>query len=199
LIRIVVENTSGADMGSPFIDDPKRHRLLESIIPFPDNVRIPGPLPDKETADVLIASYFTNVGQPPLRDEFECLLTYFQTCGLIEILDKASFLDSVEECYIDPPSSSKYFLCRLYLVLAVGLLLAAPVPSSHEEAVIQKQLAAQPERAELFFRSARSMCDPWTGFEDADFWSILALALMTIYMLIVSKRNTAYAYLGKFS
>jgi hypothetical protein len=76
LIRIVVENTSGADMGSPFIDDPKRHRLLESIIPFPENVRIPGPLPDKETADVLIESYFTNVGQP-LRDEFECLLTYF--------------------------------------------------------------------------------------------------------------------------
>ena len=64
LIRIVVENTAGSDMGSPFIDDPKRHRILESIIDFPDNVRLPSPLPDKETADVLIASYFTNVSLP---------------------------------------------------------------------------------------------------------------------------------------
>jgi hypothetical protein len=66
LIRIVVENTAGSDMGSPFIDDPKRHRILESIADFPDNVRIPSPLPDKGTADVLIASYFTNVSQTPL-------------------------------------------------------------------------------------------------------------------------------------
>jgi hypothetical protein len=87
----------------------------------------------------------------------------------------------------------------LYLVLALGLLLAAPVPGSREEAVVQKQLLAQPDRGELFFRSARSMCDPGAGFEDADFWSIQALSLMTIYMLILSKRNTAYAYLGEFT
>ncbi|KAK4243766.1 fungal-specific transcription factor domain-containing protein [Corynascus novoguineensis] len=178
LIRIVVENTAGSDVGSPFIDDPKRHRILESIIDFPDNVPVPCPLPDKETADVLITSYFTN------------------TCGLVEILDKASFLRSVEECYRDPPSSRNDFLCNLYLVLALGLLLAAPAPGSRDEAAVQRQLAAQPNRAELFFRSARSMCDPASGFEDADFWSIQSLALMTIYMLIHSKRNRAYAYLG---
>jgi hypothetical protein len=117
---------------------------------------------------------------------------------LIEILDRVSFLRSVEECYNDPPSSRNDFLCNLYLVLALGLLLAAPPQGSREEAVVQKQLVAQPDRAELFFRSARSMCDPGAGFEDADFWSIQSLALMTIYMLIVSKRNRAYAYLGKF-
>lgn len=89
-------------------------------------------------------------------------------------------------------------MCHLFLVLALGLLLAAPAPASREAEVIQMQRSAQPDRAELFFRSARSMCDPGAGFEDADFWSIQALALMTIYMLIVSKRNTAYAYLGKF-
>ncbi|KAL2181787.1 fungal-specific transcription factor domain-containing protein [Thermothelomyces heterothallicus CBS 202.75] len=178
LTRIIIENTAGSDIGSPFIDDPKRHRILESIIDFPDDVRIPSPLPDKETADVLIASYFTN------------------TCGLVEILDKASFLRSVEECYRDPPSSGNDFLCNLYLVLAIGLLLATPPPGSHEELVVQRQLAAQPNRAELFFRSARSMCDPAAGFEDADFWSIQSLALMTIYMLVNSKRNRAYAYLG---
>jgi len=178
LIRIVVENTAGSDMGSPFIDDPKRHRILESIIDFPDDVRVPSPLPDKETADVLIASYFTN------------------TCGLVEILDRTSFLRSVEECYKDPPSSRNDLLSNLYLVLALGLLLAAPSPGSREETVVQRQLTAQPNRAELFFRSARSMCDPAAGFEDADFWSIQSLALMTVYMLIHSKRNRAYAYLG---
>lgn len=62
--------------------------------------------------------------------------------------------------------------------------------------MIQKQLSAQPDRAELFFRSAKSMCDPGAGFEDADFWSIQALSMMTLYMLVISKRNTAYAYLG---
>lgn len=117
---------------------------------------------------------------------------------MIEILDRASFLRSVEECYNDPPSARNDFLCNLYLVLALGLLLAAPAPGSREEVVVQKQLAAQPDRAELFFRSARSMCDPGAGFEDADFWSIQSLSLMTIYMLIVSKRNRAYAYLGRF-
>jgi len=63
--------------------------------------------------------------------------------------------------------------------------------------IIQKQLSAKENRAELFFRSARSMCDPDSGFEDADFWSVQALSLMTVYMLAVSKRNRAYAYLGK--
>ncbi|KAL2019666.1 hypothetical protein VTK56DRAFT_9285 [Thermocarpiscus australiensis] len=178
LIRIIVENTAGSDMGSPFIDDPKRHRIMENIIPFPENTRIPAPLPDKETADVLIESYFTN------------------TCGLIEVFDRMSFLQSVEECYDDPPSASNQFLCHLFLVLALGLLLAAPTTGSREEAVVQKQLSAQPDRAELYFRSARSMGDPGAGFEDAGFWSIQALSLMTVYMLIVSKRNTAYAYLG---
>ncbi|KAL2258128.1 hypothetical protein VTK26DRAFT_8686 [Humicola hyalothermophila] len=178
LIRIIVENTGCKEMGSPFIDDPKRHHILENIIEFPANVHLPAQLPDRETAEILIESYFTN------------------TCGLIEIFDKASFLQSVEACYSDPPSAGNYFLCHLFLVLALGLLLAAPASGSREELVIQKQLSARPDRAELFFRSARTMCDPGYGFEDADFWSIQALSMMTVYMLIVSKRNTAYAYLG---
>lgn len=62
--------------------------------------------------------------------------------------------------------------------------------------IIHKLLAAKMDRAELFFRSARSMCDRDSGFEDADFWSVQALSLMTVYMLAVSKRNRAYAYLG---
>lgn len=197
LIRIIVENTAGSEMGSPFIDDPKRHRIMENIIKFPENTRIPCPLPDQETARVLIESYFTNVSCPrPGHWMAPLLIHSAQTCGLIEIFDKRRFLQRVDTCYRDPPSSERYFLCHLFLVLALGLLLATPRPGSPEDEMIQKQLAAVPDRAELFFRSAKSMCDPGAGFEDADFWSIQALSLMTIYMLVVSKRNTAYAYLG---
>jgi len=178
LIRIIVENTAGTDMGSPFINDPKRHRILESIIDFPDNAKVPSILPDKQTADILIESYFIN------------------TCGLIEVFDRKAFIDGVESVYRDPLSAGNYFLCHLFLVLALGLLLAAPTPGSRQELIIQKLLSAKMDRAELFFRSARSMCDPDSGFEDADFWSVQALSLMTVDMLAVSKRNRAYAYLG---
>ncbi|KAK4639569.1 hypothetical protein QC761_709450 [Podospora bellae-mahoneyi] len=178
LIRIIVESTSGTEMGSPFIDDPKRHRIQETIIDFPENTRVPTLLPDQETTHVLIASYFTN------------------TCGIVEVFDRKQFMQSVEACYRDPPSANNYFLCHLFLVLALGLLFAAPTPGSREEHVINKQLSARPDRAELYFRSARTMCDPGAGFEDADFWSVQALSLMTLYMLTIPKRNTAYAYLG---
>lgn len=115
---------------------------------------------------------------------------------MIEVFDKNGFLRDVESCYRDPPSSSKFFLCHFFLVQALGLLLAAPAPGTRQEVLIQRQLSAKPDRAELFFRTARTMCDPGAGFEDADFWSVQALSLMTLYMLIISKRNTAYAYLG---
>ncbi|KAK3380179.1 fungal-specific transcription factor domain-containing protein [Lasiosphaeria ovina] len=178
LIRIIVENTAGAEIAAPFIEDPKRFSIMENIIKFPENTRIPSFLPDKETTDILVESYFTN------------------TCGLMEVFDKTAFINSVNACYKDQLLATNFFLCHLYLVLALGLLFATPIPGSREEIVIQKQLASKLDRAELFFRSARSMSDPGAGFEDADFWSIQALSLMTVYMLAVSKRNTAYAYLG---
>jgi hypothetical protein len=48
-------------MGSPFINDPKRHFILEHIIEFPENIKVPSILPDKQTTDVLLESYFINV------------------------------------------------------------------------------------------------------------------------------------------
>ena len=48
-------------MGSPFINDPKRHRILENIIDFPDNMKVPSILPDKQTTDILLESYFIHV------------------------------------------------------------------------------------------------------------------------------------------
>ncbi|KAK3340414.1 fungal-specific transcription factor domain-containing protein [Neurospora tetraspora] len=151
---------------------------MENIIDFPENTKLPCFLPDRETAQVLVESYFTN------------------TRGLIEVFDKSSFCESVGMIYADPLSASTYSTCHLFLVLALGLLLSAPQPGSREDEIIKKLYGAKQDMAELFFRSAKSMCDPEYGFEDADFWSIQALCLMTVYMLTVSKRNTAYAYLG---
>lgn len=106
-------------------------------------------------------------------------------------------METIDSCYGDPLSTSNYFLCHLFLVLALGLVLSAPIPGSREEEVIRRLQDAKLDRAEHFFRSAKSMCNPVTGFEDADFWSVQALSLMALYMLAVSKRNTAYAYLGQ--
>ena len=63
--------------------------------------------------------------------------------------------------------------------------------------IIKKLRSMQFDQAELFFRSAKCLSDPLTGFEDADFWSVQALVLMSVYMLAVSKRNASYAYHGR--
>lgn len=84
--------------------------------------------------------------------------------------------------------------------------MAAPKPGTPEERIIQKLLGevfigkdGKPypvDRAELFYLDAKHLSDP-SGFEDAGFWSIQALTLMSVYMLAVSRRNAAYAYAGK--
>lgn len=74
--------------------------------------------------------------------------------------------------------------------------MATPVPGSEEDTIIQKLQDGQTDRAELFFKSAKCLGDPTSGFEDADFWSVQALLLMAVYMLTKTKRNAAYAYHG---
>ncbi|KAJ8132351.1 hypothetical protein O1611_g1267 [Lasiodiplodia mahajangana] len=174
-IRMIVENISGP---SDFTIDPRRHMIMENAISLPPESRPTGVLPDQRTANILISSFFTN------------------TAGVIEVFNKHAFLKSVDECYKDPLCVSPSLLCLLYLVFAIGLVMAAPFPGSDEAAVIDKLRSERTNRAESFFRSAKSLADPVSGFEDADFWSIQALLLMSIYMLAISKRNAAYAYYG---
>ena len=64
LIRIIVENVSGQ---SKFTMDPRRHRIMENTITLPPNIRPLQLLPDCQTAEILIESYFTNVCQPKIR------------------------------------------------------------------------------------------------------------------------------------
>ena len=104
---------------------------------------------------------------------------------------------TLETCYTDPLSVDPSWLCLLYLTFAIGLVMASPVPGTREYAVIQKLRSEQVDRAEIFYSDAKNLSDPSAGFEDAGFWSIQALTLMSVYMLAVSKRNAAYALYGK--
>ena len=88
------------------------------------------------------------------------------------------------------------WLCLLHLVFAIGLVMATPMMGTPEAAIIDKLRNDSIDRAEVFYWNAKNLSDPSTGFEDAGFWSVQALTLMTVYMLAVSKRNAAFAYFG---
>ena len=124
-------------------------------------------------------------------------LISIQTNGLIELFHRKSFLNNLEKCYTDPLNIDPSWLCLLYLTFAIGLVMATPTPSTPEDVIIQKLRADPVNRAEVFYSDAKNLCDPSAGFEDAGFWSIQALTLMSVYMLAVTKRNAAYAYHGR--
>lgn len=119
-----------------------------------------------------------------------------QTQGLLEVFDRASFYSTLEASYSDPLNIDPAWLCLLNLVLAIGLVLASFAAGTEEAAVINKLRADPIDRAEIFYLNAKNLSDPITGFEEAGFWSIQALLLMTVYMLAVSKRNAAFALFG---
>lgn len=54
---MIIENVAGP---SPFTSDPSRHSIVEPTI-MPPPLRNTHLLPDKQTANVLVQSYFTNV------------------------------------------------------------------------------------------------------------------------------------------
>ncbi|KAI2469250.1 fungal-specific transcription factor domain-containing protein [Annulohypoxylon bovei var. microspora] len=172
---MIVESVSGQ---SNFTLDPQRHHILENNIPLPHDIKPTGVLPNKKTADILVDSFFTN------------------TSGLVEVLNKKDFLRSVDECYREPLNTNQPLLCILNLVFAIGLAIARPLGETDEAAVIRNLHSESTNRAEVFFRNAKNIYDPVSGFEDADFWSIQALLLMSLYMLVVSKRNASYIYYG---
>ncbi|CAM1505393.1 Fc.00g110300.m01.CDS01 [Cosmosporella sp. VM-42] len=175
LIRMWVDNIAG---DSSFTTDPSRHRIMEATITIPYSSQPPQLLPNKQTADVLVQSYFTN------------------THGLVDIFDRKSFRRKLESCYMDPLEMKPSDLCMIYLVLAIGLVMATPGQNSPEHVLIARLRSQPVDRAEVLFRSAKCLGDPLSGFEDGDLWSVQALSLMSVYMLAVTKRSAAYAYCG---
>lgn len=61
LIRMIVETRTGPNT---FTMDPNRHKIMESSITLPPKMtRTPQLLPDRETARVLVDSFFTHVSR----------------------------------------------------------------------------------------------------------------------------------------
>lgn len=102
----------------------------------------------------------------------------------------------MDECYKDPLNTNQPSLCILNLVFAIGLAIARPMRGTEEAAIIRNLHSEPTSRAELFYRNAEGIFNPVSGFEDADFWSVQALLLMSLYKLVVSKRNASYFYYG---
>ncbi|KAI0180480.1 fungal-specific transcription factor domain-containing protein [Hypoxylon sp. FL1284] len=175
LIRMIVSSVAG---DSEFTQDIERHNIVENTIQLAHGVKPTGVLPDRNTANVLIESFFVN------------------TSGFIEVFHKDDFLQAVEEFYNKPLSASQEDLCKLHLVFAIGLAMACPLQGTEAGAVIQTLQSERINRAELFYLTAIEIYGPATGFEDADFWSVQALLLMSLYLLAVSRRNASYIRLG---
>lgn len=100
---------------------------------------------------------------------------------------------SLNEPFIAKPK----LLCLMYLTFAIGLILATPEQGSKKEAIVKSLRQSGFDVAENFFRNTRRLVDPLAIQENADFWSVQILCLMSIYMLSISRRNAAYSYLGK--
>ncbi len=112
------------------------------------------------------------------------------------MFDEKAFLEMVDKCYSDPLTIDHIFLCHLNLVFAIGLSFATPESGTREADVIASLRAKYPDQSEVFFLNAKSINNPIIGLEDADLWSIQALLLMALYMLLKTKRNPAFAYIG---
>lgn len=172
LIRMMVESTIGP---STFTTDPGRHRLTENELHSQDKAHMTHLLPDKQTTHVLVNAFFVNV-------------------NLVQVFDERAFYENLEKCYSSPLFVDPSWLCLLNLVLAIGLQLATPAAGSPESDLIDNLRGAY--KCDNFYFNAKNLNDPIVGFEDADFWSVQALLLMTLFMLCRSKRNAAYAYIG---
>ena len=175
LLRMMVESVAG---GSPFTNDPRRHKIVEGQFSLPSDYRHTYLLPDIQTCRVLVDAFFIN------------------THGLLQVFERERFMEEVEACYSDPFQVQPSWLCLLNLVFAIGLTMATPLSGSPEAVVIDKLRSEHLDRAEVFYLNAKSLNDPINGLEDQDFWSVQALLLMSVYMLAKSKRNSAFALLG---
>lgn len=178
LLRMIIETAAGP---SPFTLDPGRHCITETTIDKSLDQHLTYRLPEKETALVLVDSFFVN------------------THGLIEIFDERAFTEAVNKCYADPLMMDRQWLCLFFLVLAIGLTLASPLPETLAASIVMKLRTQQPKLSEIFFLNAKSLNDPVNGMEDSDFWSVQALTLMAVYMLTHSVRNGAFAYVGTYA
>lgn len=120
-----------------------------------------------------------------------------QTHGLVDLFNRADFERAAVAALNEPFIAKPKLLCLMYLTFAIGLTLATPGQRSKESEIIGRLQQAGFDVAENFFRNTRRLVDPLKIQEDADFWSVQILYLMSIYMMSISRRNAAHSYLGK--
>ena len=193
IIRQIVERTVGE---CPLTQDPKRNELTEVHLKLPLDAHLTHQLPRKEIALILVDAYFTHVRNKHLND-LEPKLTKPQMHGILEVFDEHEFINDLHNCYEDPLSPNHVYLCHLNLVFSIGLSFATPEVGSHEARVIETVRSKYPDQSELFFLHAKSISDPFVGFEDGNLWTVQALLLMALFMVTKAKRNTAAAYIGQ--
>jgi hypothetical protein len=126
-------------------------------------------------------------------------LTFVKTAGLFEIFDEVSFRKRAAETLEQPLDAEPEWLCHLNLVFAIGLQMRkdSPTRNSNAARILERLEGNGLKRAERFYLAARQLKDPTLEFEDGGMGVVQSLLLMTIYMLAASKRNTAWAFLGK--
>ncbi|KAG8534066.1 uncharacterized protein KY384_000909 [Bacidia gigantensis] len=174
LLRMIVETAAGPN---DFSMDPDRHQMTE--VKFQDAaISVTRLLPDKATALVLVDSFFTN------------------TYGMVEIYSEKEFLSALDTCYAEPHSIERHWLCHFHLVLAIGLCLATPRFNTQEWELVERLRAQSPNQAEIYYATAKSLVDPLSCAGDCSLWSIQALTLLSVFMLLRSARNAAYLFVG---
>ena len=196
-IRRLVENKSGP---SPFTTDPSRNRVLEATIMNSASVKHNYALPDQETAQLLIDSFFANVCfHVSSWDPIPIELRFVQTAGLFHIFDKELFENRTAETFEHPLDADPKWLCQLNLVFAVGLQMRkdSPIRNAKASKILERLESSGVARAEIFYLAARQLSDPTMDFEDGGIVVVQSLLLMAIYLLASAKRNAAWGYMGK--
>ncbi|RTE74580.1 hypothetical protein BHE90_010949 [Fusarium euwallaceae] len=180
---VVISTVVGFVSGdSSFTDDPDRFKMPEAPFIAPSSSQSRPLLPEIKHAKILTKSFFDNMQ------------------GLLWVLDPNWTDMALSRVYAAPDSAAASDRCLIYLVLAIGFTMGPVSLSSGHNAVIQEMRMLDDQWGERLFAAAKSIGDPMTAFEDEGWsedgglWSVQALALMSYFTLLVSRRNAAYAY-----
>lgn len=121
--------------------------------------------------------------------------------GTIKIFDREAFIQEVGSIYDNPLHAKQSRLSILNLVFAVGLqfLRSSAVSSLKDRQILERLDGGSVNSAEQFYVNATYLNTSTSAFVDGDITSIQALLLVTLFMLNMAKRNTAWAYIGSLS
>ena len=195
LLRVIMQTALGA---SSFTNDPSRNdiwvpRLSDSI-----SSKYPYQLPDREISRILINSFFAQVS-------FECHKIWVlgvktddrQTSGLCQIYEEDNFRRAIDRYYDDPSSADSASLSQFFLVLAIGLQLANPVPDDTGAiAVVENLRQTNADQSQIYFGTAKHIYDPSKEPEGTDCRSVQIMASITLFLMGHSMLDAAFIQCG---